>query len=395
MTTPLRQRPPLTERPVRCPSRLASSPGSQVAIPSGWQPAATRPPEGPGDRLNRYVLVVDDEPPVLRTLERILESAGFLVATADSPARALELLHRHRYSVMFCDVNMPEMSGLELVGEALSTDPTLAVVMVSGNDDAATATAAMERGAVHYVTKPFQPDDLRAAADLAVQRREARMQQAVLERLVRDEVAARTASLERERVAMHEMGVRIVQTLVNAMEAKDEYLRGHSQRVADLAASIADVLGCDEAVVEAVRTAGHLHDIGKIGIREEILHKPGPCTVDEFEHVKLHVQIGMDILAPLAHLGAVLDYVRDHHEHYDGSGYPRGLVGEAISRGGRILTAADAFDALTSRRAYREPLGVEETLEYLERNHVGSLLDPAVFGALLRVIRQRRPLAFL
>src|SRR6185312_1236651 len=129
-----------------------------------------------------------------------------------------------------------------------------------------------------------------------------------------------------------------------------------------LAASIADGMSLDPDAVEAVRMAGHLHDVGKIGIREEVLNKPGALTPEEFAHVKDHVRVGMEILAPLKHLGVALQYVQDHHEHYDGSGYPRGLVGQAISIGGRILAAADAFDALTSRRAYREPLSPRETV---------------------------------
>jgi HD-GYP domain-containing protein (c-di-GMP phosphodiesterase class II) len=131
-----------------------------------------------------------------------------------------------------------------------------------------------------------------------------------------------------------------------------------------------------------------------IGIREDVLHKPGPLTLEEYAHVKEHVRIGMEILAPLRHLGPVLDYVRDHHEHVDGRGYPRGLVGDEISIGGRILGAADAFDALTSRRAYREPLTPAATIRHLS-GAVGEMLDQRVYEAMKKVVDEGRALVFI
>ena len=138
----------------------------------------------------------------------------------------------------------------------------------------------------------------------------------------------------------------LAETLINAMEAKNAYLRGHSQRVADLAASTAEALGLTADLVEQVRLAGKLHDLGKIGIREAVLDKPDRLDPDEYAHVKDHVRIGLEILAPMAQLiGPVLDFIADHHERLDGSGYPRGVAGDAISPGGRIIAAADTFDA--------------------------------------------------
>src|SRR5205085_12521324 len=151
---------------------------------------------------------------------------------------------------------------------------------------------------------------------------------------------------------------------------KDVFLRGHSQRVAELAASVAETIGLDADTVENARLAGRLHDVGKIGVREEVLNKPGPLTPEEFAHVQDHVRIGMEILAPLKHLAMTLEFVQDHHEHFDGSGYPRGLRGYKISIGGRILAACDAFDALTSQRAFREAMDPRDTLRHLEEGYV-------------------------
>jgi putative two-component system response regulator len=157
---------------------------------------------------------------------------------------------------------------------------------------------------------------------------------------------------------------------------------------------MAEELGMSPDAVEQVRLAGRPHDVGKIGTREAVLNKPGSLTQEEFEHVKEHVRIGMDILAPLSHLGEALTFVHDHHEHWDGTGYPRALRGTAISLGGRILAAADAFDALTSKRAYREPMEPKETIEFLQ-GHVGRLLDPEIYAALGRVVSRRKSLTFI
>lgn len=186
----------------------------------------------------------------------------------------------------------------------------------------------------------------------------------------------------------------VVQALVNVMEARAPSLRVHSQRIADLAASIADALDLGTQTVEDVRLAGQLHDVGMIGVPEGILAKPGPLTDAERAQVRAHVRLGEGILAPLTALGPVLEYVRHHHERVDGRGYPAGLTGPEISIGGRILAAADAFDALTTNRPYREPMEQEEALVLLA-GVVGAALDAAVYRALAHVVSTRRLLPFV
>jgi putative two-component system response regulator len=190
------------------------------------------------------------------------------------------------------------------------------------------------------------------------------------------------------------ISTRVVQTLVNAMEAKSRFLRGHSERVAAASAAIGAELGLDDEMVETLRLAGRLHDVGKIGIREQVLDKPSGLTAEEFAHVQEHVGIGLDILAPLEHLGLVLEFIAHHHERLDGSGYPRGLSGDAVSLGGRIVGAADAFDALTSPRAYRKAMSAEEAFERLAA--VGDRgICPVVLPALARVVHNGQILVFL
>ncbi len=337
------------------------------------------------DDLLRRILVVDDESTIRLALSRFLRTRGFEVEVADSGVAALEQLARHKFALMLCDLRMPGITGLETVPRALAIDPDLGVIMLTAVNDASSATEALSSGAFDYLLKPVELPDLQSAVDRAMRRRSRAIERRATDRLIREEVALRTVELEREKEALRELTVSIAETLINAMEAKDIYLRGHSHRVAELGAHIGMELGLDSAHVERVRLAGRLHDVGKIGIREAVLNKAGPLTEDEFAHVKDHVRFGVDILRPLQHLGDTLDFVQDHHEHWDGSGYPRGLVGDAIALGGRILTAADAFDALTSKRAYRDPMAPSTTLDYL-RTQAGWLIEPRIFEALRVVV---------
>jgi cyclic di-GMP phosphodiesterase len=342
----------------------------------------------------RRVLVVDDEESIRRAIGKFLKTRGFEVVTAQSGDEALLQLGQQGFVLMLCDVRMPGLSGVDVVPRALQLDSELAIMMLTAVNDAPTATESLSQGAMDYLMKPVELADLEVAIERALHKRALLIEQRRVERMIREEVAQRTEELEREKDTLRNLTVSVAETLINAMEVKDVYLRGHSQRVAELAASIADELGMTPDTVEQVRLAGRLHDVGKIGTREAVLNKPGTLTPDEFDHVKEHVRIGMDILAPLKHLGEALTFVQDHHEHWDGKGYPRGLDRDRISIGGRILAAADAFDALTSKRAYREPMQPEETIQFLE-GHVGRLLDPDVYAALRRVVSRRKTLTFI
>ncbi len=333
----------------------------------------------------RRILVVDDESTIRLALSRFLKSRGFAVDLADSGEAALDQLGREQYALMLCDLRMPGLSGLEVVPRAIKSDEDLGIIMLTAVNDAASATEALSAGAFDYLTKPVELPDLQNAVERALERRTRALERKSIDRLIREEVALRTAQLEREKTALRGLTVSIADSLINAMEAKDVYLRGHSHRVALLGGAIAGALGLGSEMADKIHLAGRLHDVGKIGISEAVLNKNGPLTVDEFAHVKDHVKIGLEILQPLQHLGDVLLYIRDHHEHWDGTGYPFARAGEEITIGGRILTAADAFDALTSKRAYRDPMNARSTLDYL-RTQANRLLDAHVYDALVEVI---------
>ena len=340
------------------------------------------------------VLVVDDEDPIRNALKKFLTQQQFEVYTAASGDEALAQLKRHRIALMLCDIRMPGTSGVDLVPHALEAEPDLAILMLSAVNDATSAALCMQRGAMDYLTKPVELADLGRAVQRALKRRDMQLENRQLSSWLKEEVTTRTAELHRERMRLERISTATLEALVNALEAKDPYLRGHSARVADLAATIASQMELGDEEVEQVRVAGRLHDIGKIGTRESVMEKQGPLSPEEYDHVKQHVIIGSQILAPLHHLGPVISFVRSHHERWDGSGYPDGLKGEDIPVGARVIGAAEVYDALTTSRPYQDKLTAEQAVEHMA-DLAGKVLDPKVYEALASVVSRRGTLVFL
>src|SRR5205809_2349783 len=340
------------------------------------------------------VLVVDDEEPIRTALSKFLTQQHYEVHAAGSGDEALQQLRRHRIALMLCDIRMPGTSGVDLVPQAIEIEPELAILMLTAVNDATSAALCMQRGAMDYLTKSIELADLGRAVQRALKRREMLLENRQLNQWLKEEVTTRTAGLHRERQKLERISVATLEALVNALEAKDPYMRGHSARVADLAATIAHQLGLPEEQVEHVRVAGRLHDIGKIGTRESVLNKEGALTPDEFEHVKQHVLIGSQILAPLSHLGDIIPAVRGHHERWDGTGYPDALRGEAIPISARILGAAEVYDALSTSRAYQEKMTADHGVQRMA-DLSGTVLDPSVYDALATIVGRRGTLVFL
>ena len=340
------------------------------------------------------VLVVDDEEPIRNALRKFLKQQHFEVYTAGTGEEALQQLRLHRIALMLSDIRMPGTSGVDLVPQALEIEPDLAILMLTAVNDATSAALCMQRGAMDYLTKPIELADLGRAVQRALKRREMQLENRQLNQWLKEEVTTKSAELQRERMRLERVSTATLEALVNALEAKDPYLRGHSARVADLSATIAAQLELPEEVVERVRVAGRLHDLGKIGTREAVTNKEGPLTPDEFEHVKQHVIIGAQILAPLTHLGDLVAMVKSHHERWDGTGYPDGLRGDEIPIGGRIIAAAEVFDALTTARPYQDKMTPEQAVERMA-DLSGTVLDPQVYDGLSRVVSRRQTLVFL
>ncbi len=340
------------------------------------------------------LLVVDDEEPLRKALTRFLTTRGFAVTEAESGDKALKLLEQDSYELMLSDIRMPGMSGIDLVSEALDQDPDLAIVMLSALTDATSAALCMQRGALDYLTKPIELSDLAHAVDRALKVRDTSLQNKEISAWLKEEVQRRTKELEAERSKLEQVTVATLEALVNALEAKNRWLSGHSARVAALVSTIAHHMELPDEEVDNVRMAGRLHDLGKIGVKESVLDKQGRLSDEEYNHIKEHVVIGSQILAPLKHLGAIVSYVRSHHEHWDGSGYPDGVAGEDIPLGARIICAAEVYDALTTARPYQEPLDPEAAVERM-RVLTGTIIDPKVMDALTASVQNRMALIFI
>ncbi len=340
------------------------------------------------------LLVVDDEEAIRNAVRKFLVHQGYEVITAATGEEALTLLQRHKITAMLLDVNLPGTNGIELVPKIMELEPNIALLMLTAVNDATSAALCMQRGALDYLIKPIDLGHLGRAVHHALQRRHTLVEGQQINQWLKDEVALRVAERRLEQANQERVSVATLEALVNALEAKDFYLRGHSARVADLSAGVAAQMAISDEMIEIVRTGGRLHDIGKIGIREEVLNKQGPLSDEEYEHVKQHVLVGSQILAPLVHLKEVITFVRSHHERWDGKGYPDRLAGEAIPLGARIIGAVEIFDALTTARPYQEKMPPEVAVERM-RDLVGTVLDPTVHAALEAVVNQRQVLVFL
>ena len=340
------------------------------------------------------ILVVDDDEHLRKALRRFLSLRGYPVNTARTAEEALDILAHRSHACMLLDVTLPGMSGIDLVPLALEAHPTLAIIMLSGMNEATSAALCLQRGAFDYLTKPISLDGLAHAVERALHEREKRLRAQEVNVYLSEEIAERVGEIDRERAKLERLAVATLESLASAQEAGDPFLAGHSVRVAEFAASIASKLGRTEEEVERVRLAGRLHDIGKIVIPSRILAKEGPLTPGEIDQVRQHVVVGYQILSPLPHLDEVARFVRHHHERWDGRGYPDGLAGTAIEWGARILAGAEVYDALTTARPYQEPMSPEAAVMRMGEL-VGTVLEPAVQTALAAVVASRKTLVFI
>ena len=320
------------------------------------------------------ILIVDDEASIRKLLYQKLSGEGYQCQEASNDEQALAKLKSDLISLVVLDIKMPgKKSGIELLPEIKAVYPDTAVVMATSATDINTAIQCMKQGAYDYITKPFNLDDVALSLDRALEKRRLELENREYRRHLEDKVAEQATKIRA-------LSLSAIMALANALEAKDKYTSGHSQRVADIATNIAREMGLPQEAIDRVRLAGLVHDIGKIGVRELILNKPSRLTEEELQHTQRHPEIGEHILIPIAGDKELLRLVRGHHEHYDGTGYPDGLKGSQIPLGARILAVADAYEAMTSERPYRETLCEREALAELERCR-GTQFDPEVVDA--------------
>jgi len=311
---------------------------------------------------------VDDEPAVRQLIAGILVKAGHQVLTASSGQEAVQLVEQEEIAVVLTDINMPgSISGLELIDALHARRPSLPIIPVTGSGDETSLQEALDRGAAGFIAKPFKAADLRQKVEKA------------LSRLVLAEVELR------ERL----LAPTVASVLANAIEVRDDSMVGHTERLAALAVEIGRRGGLSDDVLEVLELGAVLHDVGKIGISDGILLKPGLLTAEERATMEAHPVIGDRMLAPLALLDSVRPIVRHHHERWDGAGYPEGLAGEEIPVVARVVSLADSIEAMSGRRPYRLPLSKDEVVRELELGR-GRQWDPALVDIALDLIATGR-----
>ncbi len=328
------------------------------------------------------ILVVDDEEPNVRILAHVLRSAGYgRVTTTTDATEFLALYREHHPDLILLDLHMPKRDGLALLEELRNdTGPHsyLPVLVITGDTSAATRRKALLAGATDFVTKPFEADELllriRNLLETRWLHREIVSQNQLLERRVRE----RTTELEGAHLDT-------LERLAIAAEFRDDETGRHTERVGETAALLGSALGMSDDDVFLIRRAAPLHDVGKIGIPDAVLRKPEALTADEWEIMRRHTTIGARILSGgRSHVVQLAEEIAlNHHEQWDGEGYPRGLRGEGIPMVGRLVMVADVFDALTSDRVYRKAWPAEQVLAYI-RQYSGKRFDPGITAALDR-----------
>ncbi|HVS03662.1 MAG TPA: HD domain-containing phosphohydrolase [Thermoanaerobaculia bacterium] len=326
------------------------------------------------------MLVVDDEAYIRELLVRYLESEGYDCATAGSVDAALARLDQEPFTLLISDINMPGKSGMELLATVRVNHPHLAVIMVTAVDDRRTAIDALKLGAFGYVIKPFDMNEISINVANAVERRRlALLSQAHQERL-EEEVRRRTVQI---RSREEEIALR----LVAAAEYRDTDTGAHVRRIGLFSAALGRQLRWPAQMLDDLHVAAMMHDIGKIGVPDSILLKPGSLTAEEFEIIKQHTVIGASILEeshiPMLEMAA--EIALSHHERWDGGGYPQGLSGEAIPQTARIVAVVDVYDALIHDRVYR-PAWPEENVVALLRSDRGLHFDPQLVDAFLEIL---------
>lgn len=335
----------------------------------------------PGSATVR-ILIVDDDGDVRRVLVHLLSSAGYEPHEASDAEDAISELDRFDFSVMLCDIDMPGISGVDLLDQ-MAAYPEMATVMVTGKDDPAVATAALERGAYGYVIKPFEPNEILIGVANALRRlrleQQSREYQGQLEEMVRErttELWKAINDLEQAYEELRGSRTETVERLSRAAEFRDDGTARHIQRMSRYCERLALRHGYDAQDAESLRVAAVMHDVGKIAVPDNILLKPGPLTPQERKVIEDHCDIGHRILggssSEILELGASIAFT--HHERIDGTGYPRGLPGADIPLEGRIAAIADVFDAITSDRVYRKALPLGEAVDIMNAGR-GSQFD--------------------
>jgi len=336
---------------------------------------------------NARLLIVDDDPANVRMLTRTLERAGYHhIGSTTDPREARALYIHTRPDLILLDLHMPHLDGFEVMEQLsqVAEATYLPIVMLTADLDPEARQRALAMGAKDFVNKPFDPVEVLLRINTLLETRFLYLRIQSQNHLLEAKVRERTRALE-------DAQIEIIERLAMAAEFRDDNTGQHTQRVGQTSALVAQQLGWGDSMVNLIRRAAPLHDIGKIGVPDQILLKPGRLTPEEFEIVKAHTVVGARILSgsrfPLLQMAEQIALA--HHEHWDGEGYTSGLKQDAIPLPGRIVAIADVFDALMQQRPYKPAWPLDEAIAEIERQR-GRQFDPQVADAFLRVMDSNR-----
>jgi len=350
------------------------------------------------------VMFVDDEVNILKAIQRLLRHEPYQVLTASRPQEAIDLLARVEAQVVVSDQRMPEMCGVDLLSAVREQHSDMVRMMLTGFTEMNIAVEAINKGEIYrLITKPWNDDELKATLRQAFDHydlkgeirrlnhitREQNFKLQDMNRNLEGKVRERTKQLAEKNRELRTAYIQTIRALAEAIDAKDTYTRGHSERVAVYASRLAREMNLSKELIERVYFSGLLHDVGKIGVPDAIITKPDRLTREEYAEIQKHPEIGAKILEPVEFLRHIVPCVRHHHEWYDGcpSGYPERLQGDLIPLPSRIILVADTVEAMTSDRPYRNALPIEAVVAELNK-YSGSQFDPVCVDAFLRLLEE-------
>jgi putative nucleotidyltransferase with HDIG domain len=321
------------------------------------------------------ILLVDDEVTIRRLLHVKLSRQGYHCEEAGNAIEALDKMRTYAADLVMLDMKMPGKSGMELLAELKANYPDTAVIMATAVAEANLAIQCMRLGADDYITKPFNLDEVVLNVEKTLEKR-------MLEQQIKGYQKHLQQKMDQQTVEIRKLFLGSIESLVFALEAKDKYTAGHSRRVTEIALVIGRELKLSEEDLENLRWGSLLHDVGKIAVDHFVQNKPGKLTPAEYEHIMIHAHVGAGIVKHVVN-EKVVEIVEHHHDHYDGSGLHQVIAGEDIPLGARILTIADAFDAMTSDRPYRPAMPLDAARQEIRRC-IGTQFDPVVANVFLK-----------
>jgi putative nucleotidyltransferase with HDIG domain len=334
--------------------------------------------------VDRRLLIVDDDENVRKIVAALLTDEGYETITASGAEEALTILDHTAFALVISDIKMPEKDGLWLLNALRKMHPETAMIMMTGYGQVDTAVQALKYGASDYLTKPVRVNQLSASVMRALDRRRLELENKAYQEGLEGAVREKTRELERAYLEINATYTLTLEALVTALDARECETGNHSQRVVRTTLAIADRMGINGEEREHIARGALLHDIGKIGVPDHVLLKPGRLTEDEWVDMRKHPEIGARILSGIKFLEPAAEIVLAHQERWDGDGYPRGLKGEEIPVGARIFAVADALDAITSDRPYRRGRSLQYAREEIHR-HAGTQFDPLVVEHFLAI----------